>query len=438
MQISSNPNIQSGKATEASNDLLQALASQNAKGGENAIEASQFAELLSAEVSQDSDEVAPENMEQVGSEGKTAEGREEKVLQNVIPFKQANLATVMASQTPGNNSTVKANVVEQDPALAKQVPGLINPLQVQVTEEKPVKSIFISPERLQEIELAKKNHIPKVEEGGRKSIFELPQLDAQSAKNVKTTNQVNMAQFQSSDDILNLRDFMQNRQTAQNALGEQVYKNQAPASMIQAKDLPNIARPNEGLSGLNSNVDALGLSLGSEVSQVDRHLAMQMGNQGLGGNELGESKQVFELGKLNPNTESSQILDQIKNYLIQSKVHSNPRVEMSFKHRDLGTVDLLVKKTEGDQISITIGTSTVQAAKFFGQNQADLLSTLSHAGIKVSDFKLDSSNNFSSSSNGNFAQNGRGEGHHTPQDQRRQDSERRQQLWEHMYNKEAA
>jgi hypothetical protein len=140
------------------------------------------------------------------------------------------------------------------------------------------------------------------------------------------------------------------------------------------------------------------------------------------------------------NTNQTDVISQIQDYIIQSKVSSEPTMQMSFEHKDLGMVDLTVAK-DGNQVSIMINSHTKEGSKFFTQNQGELLQSLSQAGISVSEFKLDtSSNTNSNSSNSDSMNNPNGKQEHAGNErgQRDKDSERREELWNLLNNKEAA
>ena len=144
------------------------------------------------------------------------------------------------------------------------------------------------------------------------------------------------------------------------------------------------------------------------------------------------------MAQLNMNQD---VINQIQDYIIQAKASSEPTVQMTFNHQDLGMVDLVVQKAHGDNVSIMINTHSMEGSKFFTQNQTELLQTLTQSGVNVSEFKLDSSNNTNNNGQDNFGQNSRNSQHQHASDdkqQRNQDSERRQELWNLLNNKEAA
>ena len=135
------------------------------------------------------------------------------------------------------------------------------------------------------------------------------------------------------------------------------------------------------------------------------------------------------------------MITQIQDYIVQSRVSSEPTMQMSFEHKDLGMVDLTVAK-DGNQVSIMINSHTKEGSKFFTQNQGELLQSLSQAGVSVSEFKLDTSSSTNSNQNGSSdsssSSNGKQEHAGNERGERDKDSERREELWNLLNNKEAA
>lgn len=168
--------------------------------------------------------------------------------------------------------------------------------------------------------------------------------------------------------------------------------------------------------------------LEQDVKAMDRHIQMpsnSSSNLDLGGQSIAKGAAVFELSNLTSSNDQSAVIDQIQNYIIQSKASNEPKVQMSFHHQDLGVIDLEVQKADLGKISISITTNTNEGLKFFNQHQNDLLGSLSSSGIKVSEFKLDSNSqsDFSQNSGQNNSQQ------FGQSSDRNQDSKRREELW---------
>lgn len=153
--------------------------------------------------------------------------------------------------------------------------------------------------------------------------------------------------------------------------------------------------------------------------------------------------QVFDLNKLT-DTDAPKVIEQIQNYIIQSRVSGEQKVELSFHHQDLGKVDLMVEKAGRDALNIRIQTQGTEASSFFAKNQGDLLQSLSNAGVQVASFKLESASTNSSTAQ-NFSGSQQDEGSHSSQNgqspqqgQRQQDSDRRAELWKILQERMAA
>lgn len=157
-----------------------------------------------------------------------------------------------------------------------------------------------------------------------------------------------------------------------------------------------------------------------------------------------DPSKIFDMNQLTGNKPLSPdaLITKIQDYIIQTRAGNEKSVEMSFTHKDLGQVGLQVQKHAGENIAITINTATLEGAKFFNQNQGELLQSLSTAGLQVSDFKLESSKassnqNFSDDSSKQFAGNNK-QGAQSESGERKQEQDKRQTLWEQFADQQAA
>jgi hypothetical protein len=153
---------------------------------------------------------------------------------------------------------------------------------------------------------------------------------------------------------------------------------------------------------------------------------------------------VFEMNKVKT-TDANEIMSQITDYIIQAKTAKEPTVNMRVNHTELGFIDISVSKTgtNQDAIAVSIGTHSLDGKNFFQQNTKDLFSHLNSAGLSISDFKVDASQQ-SSKSDFDFGSQSNKSGYQgnekqfgSEQNQRRHESDRRQELWK-LLNKEAA
>lgn len=155
-------------------------------------------------------------------------------------------------------------------------------------------------------------------------------------------------------------------------------------------------------------------------------------------NEASKSMDINQILKSSDTTET--VIGKIQDYIIQSKVSSDPNVQLRFNHSELGNVDLQVQKMSGDNISVTITSNSTDAVKFFTENKAELLQTLTKSGLNISDLKLES--NTSTNKDPNAQQNqsfadSKSEFSGSKQGQQDKESKRREELWE-LFDKETA
>src|SRR5690606_10096875 len=137
-------------------------------------------------------------------------------------------------------------------------------------------------------------------------------------------------------------------------------------------------------------------------------------------------------------------MDQISNYIIQSKASKEPTVNFKMNHSELGQLDITVAKAmqAGDAVAINIGASALEGKNFFTQNLKELSTHLAQAGITVTDIKVESSSagtksDFDFNQQQRHADSGQKQ-FNSEQNQRRHDQERRQELWDLLGNREAA
>ncbi|MDA9792952.1 flagellar hook-length control protein FliK [Bacteriovoracaceae bacterium] len=158
-----------------------------------------------------------------------------------------------------------------------------------------------------------------------------------------------------------------------------------------------------------------------------------------------ESK-VFDMGQIADADVASpnQLISKISDYIIQSKVANEPKVELTMNHHELGKVDIMVEKSGQNTINVAITSQSAEGQNFFKLNQADLLSTLAKSGINISEFKLDASNssgnnsNQSNSQSGQFSSHGQSGQHQSKRGEQDAESQRREELWEMFNNRDVA
>jgi hypothetical protein len=149
-------------------------------------------------------------------------------------------------------------------------------------------------------------------------------------------------------------------------------------------------------------------------------------------NEVSSTAKVFDMNQLKTSN-PTEIMGKISDYIMQAKASSEPTVTMRVSHQELGMMDITVQKAVEGSVAINIGTHTIEGKNFFQANAKDLSAHMSQAGINVSDLKIETpsqtaKNDFDMNSQ---SQSGRQEqGRQSDGSQRRQDSERRANIWQ--------
>jgi hypothetical protein len=111
----------------------------------------------------------------------------------------------------------------------------------------------------------------------------------------------------------------------------------------------------------------------------------------------------------------------------------------------LGMIDITVNKLAAgqDSIAINIATHSVDGKNFFQANSKDLFSHLTSSGLNVSDLKVETPSQTAKNDFDFGSQSGRGGAGQekqfgSEQNQRRHESDRRQDLWNILKEQEAA
>jgi hypothetical protein len=310
---------------------------------------------------------------------------------------------------------------------------------------------------------------------GQNSINRSPAvLDGmQSVEDLKSTDgaiDTGILQTQSTED------FLQNRAALKNSpnfshnhkMTQHFLKNSDPNQMIKMMSKSETAQMNmlDGkvdvkMSGKINSEELVNNVKTQEVSEMNFANngetikdATRLDNLNLGelktqSVENNASGKVFKLEQLASTelSDTDKLISKISDYIIQSKASSEPRVEMSIAHKEFGVMDIVVEKMSrsSDELNIIIRGQSELGRSVLGQNQSELMSTLAKSGVQVADFKIESS---SSNSTGQFTQSEQGQSKQdgsaanrqfgSEQNQRNHDSQKRKELWDVLYSREAA
>lgn len=193
--------------------------------------------------------------------------------------------------------------------------------------------------------------------------------------------------------------------------------------------------------------ESAGVEVGNEAVNSQQFILNMMSEQSPKITETQVPVRVFEMGQLKTDN-ANQIINQITDYIVQVKASKEPTVNLRVNHDDLGMIDITVSKnapTPGvqDSVAINIGTHTQDGKSFFQQNSKDLFSHLTQSGLNVADLKIETptqtaKNDFDMGGQSRQGQSGAEKQFGSEQNQRRHESDRRQELWDLLKNSEAA
>lgn len=191
------------------------------------------------------------------------------------------------------------------------------------------------------------------------------------------------------------------------------------------------------------------LSFNNENSNVERLLPNDLAVNSISKSELSNNSgsKIFKLETLQSTdlTNINEVINKISDYIIQSRTSSQPRVEMSLQHQDMGQMDIIVERMQkgSDDLNIIIRGQSEQVRSLLSNNSTELMSNLARAGVQVADLKLEvaSSNNSQMSNQFGSSEQGARNGQQqfgSENNQRNHDSQRRQELWDILSEGQAA
>ena len=373
-------------------------------------------------------EMTPEQMAKV-SEGLPLDGQEaETLLEKVQGKVEAQVETqLVPEQNPKSTkleNVVAKNQFDQKSLFGTQVKGEV--AQQSVTKETMAKSEMIDPRFGSQLRMN-----PKAER-----------------QNSKLSQSNSTTQLQFSEDFVNTKvnGKLPKGRTIGKKSGLNLFQQEQSvldnSGIIRKKTLSNLNTEKTSFDSLaKENVSSQFDNVQSVKQEV---LAPQFSHDKSGISKIAEASiniasgsdvKVLDM----TNIQSSQkLVEEISNYIENTRIQNGKEVEMIVKHNELGQFKINAQKAQGDMIDLKIMTSTDEAQKFFQANETSLLKTLSSQGVRVADFKLsagdsgsmNSSGNDSSGQNSSGNQQGFAGKFNGGQNFRDGGRERRNQLWE--------
>jgi hypothetical protein len=148
---------------------------------------------------------------------------------------------------------------------------------------------------------------------------------------------------------------------------------------------------------------------------------------------------------------NEQTVNQVSNYILQMRTNNMDSAQVYFKHNELGDIKIMAEKMKGkDEIMVSIQTSQAGTQNMLKDHQTELVRALHDGGFKMAEVKItqmpvsassemsknteggDFSKDFSreQSQSSGFSKEGQ-----SSQFERRQESDRRKNLWNDAYER---
>lgn len=334
---------------------------------------------------------------------------------------------------PGSESDA-INPKVFDPALTQGVDKITQP---KLTDGEVAVPVALADEQILKLAQGEANPAINAEVEGEiaQAMLKTPQVQAGRSPAIDMANPEIDAQ------LMNMEDFVAQKNLA-------VKKSLNNAS---AYGMPNKAAGKAGAdTGLKSTqtVNELGATeSGTSGSSMNSQQFILNAQADLGANaKVNEAAAPKTFNMSNIKSENSnQIMTQITDYIVQAKAAKEPTVNMRVNHDELGMIDITVNKLSAgqDAIAINIATHSVDGKNFFQTNSKELFSHLTSSGLNVSDVKVETPSHTAKNEFDFGSQSGRGgsgqeKNFGSEQNQKRHDSDRRQDLWKVLQDKEAA
>lgn len=408
------PKPQPAKAasSESSNVLKKSESPKSEKVKEKDF-ASELAEIDNAE-------------DLAGMEGaESAEGLEEGVAlegeQLTLEAKSEMLANALKPSADMKPAPVSSEelmqVLNETPAITEPTPKLLDPKLIKQVNE------VVLPEGAEQVEATQ---------------LQLKDLLMQQQAPAKTAGRSPAIDFDKAEvdtQLLNFEDFVAQKNTVK---GKAVAPN---AYGMPSKTTMN-AEQLMGEKAVAANEALVHADAGAATQgQFAPAVALETTSQDSLRTEVSAPSRTFNMQNLTKNQDVDSILTQVSDYIVQAKAAKEPTVQMRVNHQDLGMLDITVSRSANDMVSIVLGAQDTGAKMFLGQNRESLMNHLSQAGVNVSDLKMEQSSNSKDSSTGQNSQQGGQPGERqfgSQENQRREEQQRRRDLWEIIREKEVA
>lgn len=399
------------KPVEVPVKAASSRAPEKKKDLEGSLEAQEFkSELDSASKVADSDKPSKENKTETKSEGKETVSPEAQLQQAVGPV------AFDPSMTQAVEEAILPEAIVAEGLVAPKLTDDQVKALAQAEEAAPVVEAELDAEMTQAL-----LKTPKVNPNtGRAPAIEL-------TKSEVDPQLMNMEDFVAQKNLAAKKNIQSNAYGMNKQQVQKLAQEMDLKSTQVVKDLGSLENPNSG---------------STNSQQFILNMMKEQGNSNA--LEVHAPVKIFDMSNIKTSN-ASEIMNQITDYVVQAKAAKEPTVNMRINHQELGMIDITVQKTFSgltpDGVAINIGAHSLDGKTFFQQNSKDLFTHLSQSGVNVSDLKIETpsqtAKNDFDMNQGSDQKNSGNKQFGSEQNQRRHDSERRQDLWK-LFNQEAA
>ena len=280
-----------------------------------------------------------------------------------------------------------------------------------------------------------------------KNIYQLNEI--KSRKNDKKV--LSQDKIESSEDIIFLKNKFNTKKPNLNSLNKYLNLSEQD-SLKETKNIEDINRLNliqkSQMRDVPGNTKLM-QSIKNEKSEELMNIESSENSDsfspkvGINSNKSSNIFKEISVGKSLPleitsgNESLEALVNRVGDYIKGHYNKTDESLSLTIKHDLLGKFKLDVTANSDKSIDIKILTGTDDGRLFFARNESEISNNLKNLGLKVSDMKIvagsdsvnESNNSFDSEKNQNF-ENGKGHKYSDQDERRKDDSQRRKELWE--------
>ncbi len=280
-----------------------------------------------------------------------------------------------------------------------------------------------------------------------KNIYQLNEI--KSRKNDKKV--LSQDKIESSEDIIFLKNKFNTKKPNLNSLNKYLNLSEQD-SLKETKNIDDINRLNliqksqmRDVPGNTKLIQSTKNEKSEELMNIESSENSDSFSPKVGINS-NKSSNIFKeisVGKSLPleitsgNESLEALVNRVGDYIKGHYNKTDESLSLTIKHDLLGKFKLDVTANSDKSIDIKILTGTDDGRLFFARNESEISNNLKNLGLKVSDMKIvagsdsvnESNNSFDSEKNQNF-ENGKGHKYSDQDERRKDDSQRRKELWE--------